>query len=328
MSILITGATGYIGSHLTRSLIEQGESVRILCRTKPTQSFYQHPNVEFAIGDITHKQSVEAAMQKIKQVYHLAAYARLWANQPSTFYHINVLGTNNVLNAAAKANIEKMVYTSTAGVIGPSIESVADESLKRYIPFFNAYEETKAMAEELVMEQTAKGMDISIVNPARVYGPGSDTGSNPVTKIVEWYMKGKWRIVPGSGDDIGSYCYIDDVVQGHLAAMAKGKKGERYIFGGVNCSFNELLDTINKITGQQRQLLHIPFPLLKGVSHLFVIWSSITGKAPLMTPDWIARYDYNWALNSNKAERDLGYQIRPLREGLEKTISWLRENRM
>lgn len=328
MSILITGATGYIGSHLTKSFIDKGIPVRILCRSLPKQSFFKHPCVKIIKGDVTDLDSVKRAMQHIDQLYHLAAYARIWAKHPETFYKINVEGTKNVLEAAYQAGVKAMVHTSTAGVLGPSSTSPIDENHARLVPFFNTYEETKAAAEKLVQQYVQQGMQIMIVNPARVYGPGLDTGSNPVTKIIELYLKGRWRIIPGSGEDLGSYCYIDDVVDGHIAAMEKGQSGERYIFGGVNVSFNEFIHRVKDISGDDRSMIHLPFSFLKRISFVMLAWSKLTGLSPLITPDWIKRYDYHWALNSNKAVRELGYKIRPLSEGLQNTITWLRANRL
>jgi nucleoside-diphosphate-sugar epimerase len=173
-----------------------------------------------------------------------------------------------------------------------------------------------------------KGLDVSIVNPARVYGPGLDTGSNPVTKIVELYMKRKWHVIPGNGEDIGSYCHVDDVVDGHISAMAKGGMGERYIFGGVNASFNELITLIRKHSGVDKKLFNLPFPVLKMVSHAMKTWSTISGTPPMITPDWVRRYDYHWKLDSSKAVNEIDYKIRSLDEGIKQTAEWIRQNRM
>ncbi len=126
---------------------------------------------------------------------------------------------------------------------------------------------------------TARGCRWGILNPSRIYGPGFDTGSNPVTKIVELYVKGKWKVIPGSGNDIGSYPYIDDVVDGHIAAMERGRSGERYIFGGVNVTFNDLIAAIKKYSGLEKKLRHIPFPILRIVSQLMLL----NAKLPAIT---------------------------------------------
>lgn len=328
MAILITGSTGYIGSLLTLKLAEQGEDIRILVRKDPELTAFNRPNIKVFRGDITDPASLETAMQGVEKVYHMAAYARLWAKDPDTFHKINVEGTRNVMEAAWNAGVRKIVYTSTAGVIGPSKEKPMSENDPRIVGFFNAYEETKTQAEQVTMGYVNRGLDVSIVNPSRVYGPGLDTGSNPVTKIVELYMKRKWHVIPGNGEDVGSYCHVDDVVDGHINAMLKGGKGERYIFGGVNASFNELISLIRKHSGVNKKLFNLPFPMLSFVSHAMKTWSIISGTPPMITPDWVKRYDYHWKLDSGKAVREINYNIRPLDEGIQQTVVWIKQNRM
>ncbi|PVD50199.1 hypothetical protein DC498_20960 [Terrimonas sp.] len=328
MAILITGSTGYIGSKLTATLAEKGEIIHLLCRTAPTLPEFNSPNIKIFIGDITDIDSLQPALENVDKVYHLAAYARLWAKDPSTFYKLNVKGLENVLKAAKTSGVSKIVYTSTAGVIGPSKDKPMTEKDPRITGFFNLYESTKSESEKLALDYSRNGLDISILNPSRIYGPGFDTGSNPVTKIVEMYMKGNWKIIPGSGNDTGSYPYIDDVVDGHIAAMEKGRNGERYIFGGVNATFNELMALIQKHSGIEKKLKHVPFFALNIVSRMMLLNANITGKPPLITPDWVAKYKYDWALDSSKAINELGYKIRSLDEGIRLTVEWVKTNRM
>lgn len=328
MAILITGATGYIGSLLTVKLSDAGEDIRILCRKDPGIREFNKPNITVVIGDINDPSSLARAMQGTDRVYHLAAYARLWAKDPSVFRTVNVEGTRNVLKASADAGVQKIVYTSTAGVIGPSLEKPMTENDPRITGFFNLYEETKTEAEQVVQDFVSQGLNVTIVNPARVYGPGLDTGSNPVTKIIELYMKKKWHVIPGDGNDIGSYCHVDDVVDGHTAAMDKGKPGERYIFGGVNATFNELIAQIRKHSGVKKTLYHLPFPLMTAASYAMVTWTKISGTPPMITPDWVKRYIYHWKLDSSKAVNEIEYKIRPLDEGIKQTVEWVRKNRM
>lgn len=328
MAILITGSTGYIGSKLTATLAEQGHDIHILCRTTPTLPEFNKPNIKIFTGDITDPTSLKPAFDNVHQVYHLAAYARLWAKDPSTFYKLNVEGLKHVLEAAKSAGASKIVYTSTAGVIGPSKDKPMTETDPRTRDFFNLYESTKSESEKVALDYSRQGLNITILNPSRIYGPGFDTGSNPVTKIIEMYLKGNWKIIPGSGNDTGSYPYIDDVVDGHIAAMEKGRNGERYILGGVNATFNELMELIKKHSGIERKLKHIPFFALHAVSRIMLLNANITGRPPLITPDWVAKYKYNWALDSSKAVNELGYHIRPLEEGVRLTVEWVKKNRI
>ena len=328
MSTLITGATGYIGSSLTFKLAGLGHEVRILCRQRPTAPEYQKPNIKVITGDIHDKVALREAMQGVDKVFHMAAFARLWAKDKDTFRYINVEGATNVFQAAHEAGVSKVVYTSTAGVIGPSDGQPMTENRPRITGFFNLYESTKAESERIAAEYTVKGLPVVITNPSRVYGPGLDTVSNPVTKIIERYIKRDWKVIPGSGDDIGSYCYIDDVVDGHIGAMEAGRPGERYIMGGVNATFNELLGTIDRLGGVHYKQWHVPFFALKLATRLMLFRAELTGQPPLITPDWVAKYAYDWALDSSKAQREIGYRIRSLEEGVGSTIDWVRKNRM
>jgi nucleoside-diphosphate-sugar epimerase len=328
MSILITGATGYLGTKLTQLLAERGESVRLLLRKDSKLQILDRPEVSIVYGDIMDKESLENAMKGISKVYHMAAYARLWARDPLLYQNINVEGTRNVLDAALNAGIQKMVHTSTAGVVGPSGQFPMNEVLPREAGFFNSYEKTKWAAENLSMDYAVKGLQVTIVNPSRVYGPGLDTGSNPITKIVELFLQNKWHVIPGSGNDIGSYCYVDDVIEGHLLAMEKGRSGERYLFGGVNATFNQLMDSISRKSGLHKKLWHIPFPLILLYSKAQLWYAGVSGKPPMITPEWVKKYDYNWALDSSKAINELGYRVRPLDEGLQLTIEWVKKNRI
>lgn len=327
MAILVTGGTGYIGSKLVVQLAQRDCVIHVLCRTPPTLPEFQKKNIKIFEGDITNPESVKNALINVDQVFHLAAYARAWAKDPAIYNKLNVQGTENVLSAALAAGVNKVVYTSTAGVIGPSLNNPMTEKDPRITGFFNLYESTKSEAETVAMNFAKRGMEVCILNPSRIYGPGFDTGSNPITKIVELYIKGKWKIVPGNGNDIGSYPFIDDVVDAHISAMEKGRSGERYILGGINASFNELIAAIKKCSGVDIRLRHIPFFALNALSYMMLWNAKLTGKFPMITPDWVAKYKYHWALDSGKAERELNYKIRPLEAGISETVEWLRTNR-
>ena len=327
MSILITGATGYLGSRLVQLLTSRGQPVRVLCRTAPTPPMFHQPGVQIAIGAIEDSASLDRAMDGIQKVYHLAAYARIWSKDRDKYRLLNVTGTRNVLEAAKKAGVRKVLHVSTAGVVGPSKDQPMNEDMPRNADFFNLYESTKWESEQECFAYSRNGLPVTIVNPSRVYGPGPDTGSNPVTKLIELYINRKWKIIPGSGDDIGSYCFVDDVVEGLVGGMDKGRDGERYLLGGINASFKELLRIVSSISGVDNRSWHVPYFLLEAFSHAQLFLAKTTGKPPIITPDWVRKYHYHWALDSSKAQRELGYRIRPLEEGVAHTISWLRENR-
>jgi nucleoside-diphosphate-sugar epimerase len=325
MKIFITGATGYIGNNLAKKLADEGNILHALCRNKNTH-LLSHPNIKIFKGDITDRQSIEKAMDDCEQIYHLAAYARVWSKDPSIFYKLNVEGLKNVLDAAKNFSIKKIVFTSTAGTLGPSGSRPVKEDDERIGKEFTEYEITKTQAEILCAAYCNKyGMHIVMVNPPRIYGHGIITESNAVTRLIKLYMAGKWKIIPGDGKRTGSYVYIDDIVNGHILAMQNGRSGERYILGGENVSYNKFFELLATITGKKIGLIKLPVWAMMLAGNAMQLYSKVTGKPPLLTPPWIKKYYYDWSLSSEKAQRELGYTYISLEEGLQKTVDWLKQ---
>jgi farnesol dehydrogenase len=326
MKIFITGATGYIGNNLALRLANEGNTVHALCRNAAKQQLLQHDNIKLFDGDITDAVSIEKAMQGCEQVYHLAAFARVWAKDPSVFYKLNVDGTRNVLNAARANNISRIVFTSTGGVLGPSKDKPVTEDDARIGDVFNEYEDSKTKAEALCKQYVSDyNMHIVIVNPPRVYGPGIESESNAVSKLIKLYIKGKWKIIPGDGKRTGSYVYVDDIVNGHILAMQKGRAGERYILSGVNASYNQFFAMLAKATNKKVTLYNLPVVLMMVAGRCMMLYTKLTGRSPLLTPPWIKKYFYDWSLSCEKAQRELGYTYISLEEGMQKTVDWVKQ---
>lgn len=327
MNIFITGATGYVGNNLANRLAAEGHTIHALCRSANKKILLSHLNIKIFEGDISDIASIENAMKGCEQVYHLAAYARVWSKDPNDFYKYNVEGTKNVLDAAKKLGVKNIVFTSTGGVLGPSNGTPVKENDPRYGSVFNEYEETKTQAEDLCREYCNKyGLRIVIVNPPRIYGPGIESDSNAVTKLMKLYLKGKWKILPGDGRRTGSYVHVDDVVNGHILAMEKGRSGERYILSGVNASYLEFFDTLAKVSNKKNTLYKFPVPLMMMAGYGIMFYSKLTGRPPLLTPQWIKKYFYDWSLSCEKAQKELGYSYRSLEEGLRQTVDWIKQN--
>lgn len=328
MKYFITGATGYIGYALTQRLVSQGHTIHALVRSLEKARILNHPEIKVFKGDINDTGSLISAMTGCEIVFHLAAEARPGASDNSVFERNNVEGTQNVLQTALNLKIKKVVLTSSAGTIQPSGEdTLSDESIPRSTEFFNEYEETKAAAEALALKFAAQGLDVCIVNPSRVYGPGLPTVSNAVTRIIDQYYRGKWRVIPGDGKSIGNYTYINDVVEGHILASEKGRAGERYILGGENLSFNELFQIIKKVTGKKRLMIKFPVPLMLMTAWILQIYGHITRSVPLITPNWVRKYMYHWRLSNAKAISELGYKVTPFEQGCSETFTWLLSKR-
>lgn len=321
MKIFISGATGYIGNPLAFKLANEGHIIHALNRSESKVSLLQHPNIKIFKGDITDKDSVINAMKGCTQVYHLAGYVSVYAKNKSIFYKVNVDGTKNILDAAFSLGIEKICYTSTAGVLGPSDRKPVEENDERIGATLTPYEDSKTIAENLCREYARqKKMHIVMVNPPRIYGEGIDSESNAVTKLMRWYITGKWKLLPGNGKRTGSYVYLDDVVNGHILAMQNGRSGERYILSGENMSYNKFFKLLAELSGKKYRLIPLPVPLMIATGYLMMFYSKLTGKRPLITPDWAKKFTYDWSLSCEKAERELGYSFIPAREGFKKAI--------
>jgi len=323
--IFVSGATGFIGSHLAFHLADKGHTVHALFRSSKKAEILKQKNIILFKGDVCDKSSLEAAMESCEEAYHLGAFARLWDKDPTLCQRINVEGTVNVLDTAVKCGIKKIVVTSTAGVLGPSTSKPIDEKCERTTKFFTPYELSKCEMEKKALGYEEKGLLVVLVNPTRVFGPGILSEANSATKIVKAYIQGKWRIIPGRGHSIGNYAFIDDIVRGHVLAMEKGLPGERYILGGTNLSFLDFFSVISTVSGQTYKMIRIPAPIMICTAGLVFFFSRLFGKPPKIAPQWVKRYLQNWAVSSEKAERELGYKVTPIEEGIAKTIQWLRE---
>lgn len=324
MKIFISGATGFIGARLAMTLAEQGHNVHALVRKTSVTSVIEHKNIHLFEGDITSHETVEAAMKGCDQAYHLGAYVKVWAKDEARFFQINVMGTIHVLHAAEKLKVKKVVVTSTADVYGPSGTGVLHEDSVRMTEFMSEYESSKFMSEERIQHFIRRHhLQVVIVNPTRLYGPGLLNDSNAVTKMIKDYTQGKWHIIPGNGHSVGNYVFIDDVVQGHILAMEKGRTGEKYILGGENISYNDFFRILTEVSGKKHWLLHLPLWLMLFVSRIQLMMANLFGMEPLIVPRWVRRFMKNWALSSEKAQKELGYNPLPLREGYRLTLDWL-----
>lgn len=321
--IFITGSTGFIGQKLAKKLADEGNQVVALIRSKGKAKDLQHENISFVEGDLFKLGALEVGMHETDEVYHLAAFASVWAKD-DTFSKVNIDGTLNILNAAKKKKVKKIVVTSTAGVIGPAIDGPVNEDTPRQVDFFTDYESTKYESELKIKEYVANGQHVVIVNPTRVYGPGPLNVSNSVTKLIKQYTEGKWKFIPGDGMSTGNYVFVEDVINGHILAMEKGKAGERYLLGGEDATYYELFDTIAEVGGKKYKLYNMPLGVLLTFGKIQLFLAENFGRQPLITPGWVRKYLYKWSVSSAKAQNELGYQVTPLKEGIQKTVDWVR----
>jgi nucleoside-diphosphate-sugar epimerase len=324
MKCFVTGGTGFIGYRLVESLSEKGYLINVLVRReKDFENKFQ--NVIVFEGDLFNIDILEKAINGCEYIFHLAAYANLWSKDKTLAYRTNFTGTQNILELALKHKIKKVIFTSSAATL-PSAKDLelVDESFPIPEKYLTEYETTKQQAEQLCIAYTKKGLDIVIVNPSRVYGPGFLNKSNSLTILIKKYIEGKWRIIPGDGTQIGNYVFIDDVVSGHIQALERGRSGERYILGGTNASFNTFFSILADISGKKYRLLHLPLPVMMLIARFELFMAETFGKKPLITPPWIRRYQENRPLSVEKARREIQYSITTLELGIEKTVKWLK----
>lgn len=330
MRILITGANGFLGAKIAQRLVEEGHEVVAMVRTLKDYPELRHEKIRLAKGDVVDRDSVAAALEGVNQVYHLAAIANDWTKDFRDFYNINVGGTINVIEEAEKAGVDRIVVTSTAGVIGPpdpaNVKPV-DESHVRVVNFFTDYESSKLIAEERIAQYVRKGQHIVMVNPTRVFGPGPMNRNNGYLLLIHNYIYQPVCFYPNFPHQLGNVVHIDDVVDGHLLAMEKGISGERYILGGENVSFMDLFREMTAITGKSARTAPIPVWILATIANIHAIRAKLFKKGPLVTKAWLNKTKFTWPVSYEKAAKELGYSPMSFKKGLEETVKWIKDQK-
>ncbi len=323
MKVFVSGATGFIGTALVRRLVKEGSEVHALYRSKEKAGSIDIPGVSLFKGDILDPGSLDPAMKGCIRAYHTAAFASVWSPDPSLADRLNITGTLNVVGAAIRAGIRRMVVTSTAGVLGPSQDGPVHENSPSPDSFFTSYERSKYKLEQELKNYKSKEIEIVVVNPTRVFGPGVLSESNGVTRMIQSYIKYNWRYLPGNGNQYGNYAFIDDVVDGHILAMERGRDRERYVLGGENLTYRQLFQLVTEYSGIRKRLIGIPLWLMLASASFMLGRARITGKPPLIVPDLVRKFHHNWIVSSDKAVNEIGYRPLPAKEAVAITIDWI-----
>jgi farnesol dehydrogenase len=254
----------------------------------------------------------------------MAALVKMWVPERSVFDRVNVDGLRAAL-AAAEGVGARLVYTSSFMAIGPTGAQPADESqVHPGHSFRNDYERTKAHADVLAREAAAAGRDVVLLYPGVVYGPGDRTAGNIVVNMIADHLRGRFPGVIGPGDRLWSYSFVEDVAAGHVDALEKGRAGERYLLAGDNVDMNGFFAQLAEVSGVAAPRLHIPYAAATTLGWMLYAWAELTGAEPLLTHEVVGVFREHWAYTSAKAQRDLGYRTTPLRDGLRRTLDWLR----
>jgi len=324
--ILLTGATGYLGSQIARALIARGERFRVLVR-EPARLGFDPASVrcEVMAGDLRDPSAVRKSLAGVDAVIHTAALVKMWVPDRRDFWRVNVEALQILLQTAANAGVRKVVYTSSFIALGPSADSGAAETLSYSGRFWNEYQESKVRALEWVRSVGSRQFPLVTLIPGVIYGPGPRTEGNLVRGMIEQYLAGKFPGLLGSGEQRWSFAFNEEVVAGHLSALEKGKPGNDYVLAGDNRSLNEFFHLLAESTGVQHKVRHLPFVAGKIAGALEVARANLTGRLPQLTPGVVEIFKHDWVYSSAKAIKELGYRVTPLEEGLKKTLEKLSE---
>lgn len=323
--VLVTGANGFIGSALARVLLEDGYQVAVLIEPGSDTRNIDGLDVDRLSGDLRDERAVKEAVDGCRGVFHVAALYRFWAPDPELFYSVNVEGTRNVIAAARKAGVEKVVYTSTVGTLGlHDGEGLSDESAYPDIShLFGGYKRSKYVAEHEVLRAAAEGCPVSLVMPTFPLGP-RDRGPTPSGRLVLDFLNGR---IPGYVDTVLNTVHVDDVARGHVLAFDHGASGRSYILGGENLSLEKLLYELATMTGLPPARVKVP----RSVS-LAAAWASEMVEGRLLRhhpsiPLEAARMSTTrMAFDDTRAREELGYSPRPAVEAIAASARWFVDN--
>ena len=326
MTVLVTGATGFVGSAVARALLSEGETVRVLVRPQSDRRNLTGLDVAIVEGDLNEPASLLPAVSGCSAVFHVAADYRLWTRHPDDMVRTNVQGSLAVVESALTAGVERIVYTSSVATLGINPDGVPgdEETPVALENMIGIYKRSKFLAEQAVQELIReKGAPVVIVNPSTPVGP-HDIKPTPTGRMIAEAASGRMPAFVDTGLNV---VHVDDVAAGHLLAWRRGVIGERYVLGGDNMSLAEILTEIARICGRKPPTIRIPHAAIMPIAHLSELWTRITGGSePFVTVDGVKMARKKMYFSSDKAVRELGYHARPAHEGLVDAVAWFREN--
>ena len=324
MTALVTGATGFIGSAVTRRLLARGESVRVLARAGDDRRNLDGLDVEIVEGDLRDHVARGRAVRGITSLYHVAADYRLWVPDPKPMFATNVAATTDLLRAAAGAGARRLVYTSSVATLGiPQDGSLATEdSAVAFSDMIGPYKQSKYLAEDAVQALVKdEKLPIVTVNPTAPVGP-CDVKPTPTGRTVVEAAAGRMPVFVDTGLNLA---HVDDIADGHLLAHDRGKVGERYILGGENLTLLQILQRIAALTGGKAATIRLPHGVLLPLAYLVEFAAKIFGTGePFVTIDGVKLARKRMFFTHAKAARDLGYTARPVDDALIDAIDWFR----
>ena len=325
MKALVTGATGFVGAAVARTLLAAGHEVRALARPTSDRRNLAGLAVEVATGDLRDPASLAAALEGCQALFHVAADYRLWVPDPATIYAVNVDGSRALIEAAMAAGIERVVYTSSVATLGLNSDGTPghEDTPVALGHMIGHYKRSKFLAEQAVQGLVQdRGAPVVIVNPSTPVGP-RDVKPTPTGRMIVEAAAGR---MPAFVDTGLNLVHVDDVAAGHLLAYDHGAVGERYVLGGADMTLEAILGEVARITGGRAPRLRLPHDLIMPLALAAEAWARISGAEPFATVDGLRMAKKKMFFSSAKAEAALGYSYRPAAEALADAIAWFREN--
>jgi len=324
MTTLVTGATGFVGSHVARQLVSEGHAVRVLIRRSSDCRMIEDLPVERAEGDLRDTASLDRALHGVRRVFHVAADYRFWTPVVDEIYQNNVEGTRHLLEAAGRGSVEKFVYTSTVATIAVHREGTLPNEDTRAIldEMIGHYKRSKFLAEQEAVKAAVAGLPVVIVNPTAPVGPG-DWKPTPTGRIILDFVNGRMPAYVDTGLNVAA---VEDVAAGHLLAAEKGRVGERYILGGRNMTLKQILDVLSAITGRPAPRVRLPHAIALAAGYADEWFSHLTGREPQIPVDGVKMSRHRMFVASDKAERELGYKPRSVEDALARAVRWYEGN--
>jgi len=325
MKALVTGATGFVGSHVARFLAGQGAELRLLVRPTSLTANLEGIAAERVTGDLREPESLRKAIAGCEAVFHVAADYRLWTREPHEMYRSNVEGTRNVIRLAREAGVRRVVYTSSVATMGFSSNGhLADENSPVGLgDMIGHYKRSKFQAEQIALEAGRGGADVVVVNPTTPVGE-QDIKPTPTGRIIVDFLKRKFPAYVDTGLNLVD---VGEVARGHVAALEKGRRGERYILGGENLTLKQILDKLAAITGLASPRVKLPYAVALATG---VVDTAVTGlllrREPRVTVDAVRMGRKKMFVSSAKAERELGWKLVPVEDALRRAVDWFRSH--
>src|SRR2546426_7077620 len=319
--VVVTGATGFVGSAIVRSLVAAGYPVRAVCRASSRRDNLAGLDIDIVDADICDAEAVARAMAGARYLAHAAADYRLWARDPGAITHTNVVGTRTVMEAALRAGVERIVYTSSVATLAlrPGDEAADEKVPLAEAAAVGAYKRSKVVAERLVDTMIARdALPAVIVNPSTPIGP-RDIKPTPTGRIIVEAACGR---IPGFVDTGLNLVHVDDVAAGHVAALARGNVGERYILGGENVLLADMLGDIARLVGRRPPRLKLPRAPLYPIAVAAEIIATMTRREPFLTLDGLRMSRQRMFFTRAEGERELRYRARPYTQSLPDACGW------